>query len=246
MWRDRDRERHTISGSGGNRLPNPGPDRSVRHFPDPRFLCPACSFITPFHGDFQCGHHRLQLADVPGVGERNQPVSLLTGGHSSCRPGGFFCPLLQSGQLHKRIRRRKRKIPPRQRQCFINARTGVPQYGQQHLAAQIRDVMEQGAHFRGQQVGCCAPVEVAILLRESAVAKSTPGAMGNRETRSGEFCRGMTLFMSYFSRSTRTVYGYRWFCCFWEKWGNNARWHRSGGVNVKLFRTVHRIVLIIE
>lgn len=83
MWRDRDRERHTISGSGGNRFPNPGPDRSVRHFPDPRFLCPACSFITPFHGDFQCGHHRLQLADVPGVGKRNQPVSLLTGGHSS-------------------------------------------------------------------------------------------------------------------------------------------------------------------
>ena len=79
MWRDRDRERHTISGSGGNRLPNPGPDRSVRHFPDPRFLSPACSFITPFHGDFQCGHHRLQLADVPGVGERNQPVSLLPG-----------------------------------------------------------------------------------------------------------------------------------------------------------------------
>lgn len=32
MWRDRDRERHTISGSGGNRLRNPGPDRSVRHF----------------------------------------------------------------------------------------------------------------------------------------------------------------------------------------------------------------------
>ncbi len=25
-----------------------------------------------------------------GVGERNQPVSLLTGGHPSCRPGGFF------------------------------------------------------------------------------------------------------------------------------------------------------------
>ncbi len=46
MWRDRDRERHTVSSSGGNRLPNPGPDRSVRHFPDPRFLCPACSFIS--------------------------------------------------------------------------------------------------------------------------------------------------------------------------------------------------------
>lgn len=34
----------------------------------------------------------------------------------------------------------------------INARTGVPLCGLQHLAAQIRDVMEQGAHFRGQQV----------------------------------------------------------------------------------------------
>ena len=123
MWRDRNRERHTISGSGGNRFPNPGPDRSVRHFPDPRFLCPACSFITPFQRNFQRCHHRLQLTDVPGVGERNQPVSLLSGRRSSCRPGGFFGPLLQSGQLHKRIRRRERKIPPRQRQCFINART---------------------------------------------------------------------------------------------------------------------------
>lgn len=143
MWRDRDRERHTISISGGNRFPNPSPDRSVRHLPAPRALCPACSFITPFHGDFQCGHHRLQLADVPEVGERNPPVSLLTGGHSSCRPGCFFGPLFQG---------RKRKIPPRQRQCFINARTGVPQCDQQHLAARLRDVMEQGAHFRGQQV----------------------------------------------------------------------------------------------
>lgn len=42
----------------------------------------------------------------------------------------------------------------------------------------------------------------------TAVAKSTPGAIGNNEMRSGEFCRGMTLFISYFSRSARTVYGY--------------------------------------
>ena len=58
-----------------------------------------------------------------------------------------------------------------------------------------------------------APVEVAILLRESAVAKSTPGAMGNRETRSGEFCRGMMLFMSYFSRSAQRV----WIQLFWPE-----------------------------
>ncbi len=122
------------------------------------------------------------------------------------------------------------KIPPRQRQCFINARTGVPQYGQQHLAAQIRDVMEQGAHFRGAAGRLLCPRGGGHSSQGECCCKNPPpGAMGNRETRSGEFCRGMTLFMSYFSRSTRTVYGYRWFCCFWEKWGNNARWHRSGG-----------------
>ncbi len=42
----------------------------------------------------------------------------------------------------------------------------------------------------------------------TAVAKSTPGAIGNNETRSGEFCRGMMLFIGYFSRSARTGYGY--------------------------------------
>ncbi|ELA5610754.1 hypothetical protein RF971_002533 [Escherichia coli] len=56
-------------------------------------------------------------------------------------------------------------------------------------------------------------MEVAILLRESAVAKSTPGAIGSRETRSGEFCRGMMLFMSYFSRSAQRV----WIQLFWPE-----------------------------
>ncbi len=94
----------------------------------------------------------LQLADVPGVGgKRNQPVSLLTGGHSSCRPGGFFCPLLQSGPAAQTDTEAQAKIPPRQRRCFINARTGVPQCGQRRLAAQIRHVVEQGAHFRASR-----------------------------------------------------------------------------------------------
>lgn len=53
MWCDRNRERHTVSSSSGNRLHNPGPDRSVRHFPDPRFLCPSCATVTPLHGYFQ-------------------------------------------------------------------------------------------------------------------------------------------------------------------------------------------------
>ena len=36
-----------------------------------------------------------------------------------------------------------------------------------------------------------APVEVAIRRSATAVAKSTPGAIGSRETRSGEFCKGI-------------------------------------------------------
>ncbi|MEZ7001413.1 hypothetical protein [Klebsiella variicola] len=39
---------------------------------------------------------------------------------------------------------------------------------------------------------------MAIRRSATAVAKSTPGAIGSKETRSGEFCRGMMLFMSYF------------------------------------------------
>ncbi len=40
---------------------------------------------------------------------------------------------------------------------------------------------------------------VAVLHRERAVARCPPGAIDNRETRSDEFCRGMTLFIGYFS-----------------------------------------------
>lgn len=69
---------------------------------------------------------------------------------------------------------------------------------------------KKGTHFRGQQVGRCGPRGSGHSSQGERCCKIHPGAMGNRETRSGEFCRGMTLFMSYFSRSTRTVYGYRY------------------------------------
>ena len=84
--------------------------------------------------------HHLQLADVPGVEERNQPVS-------SAAQLALFLPswllfLSAASELptaQTDTRRRKRKNPPRQRQCFINARSGIPlQCGQRHLTAQIR------------------------------------------------------------------------------------------------------------
>lgn len=79
-------------------------------------------------------------------------MSLLTGGHSSCRPGCFFCPLLQSGQLHKRIRRRKRKIPR------VSASASLMRAPVFHSVASAASCGADpgrngaGAHFRGQQV----------------------------------------------------------------------------------------------
>ncbi|SWC09637.1 Uncharacterised protein [Klebsiella pneumoniae] len=79
-------------------------------------------------------------------------MRLATGRSSAGRSGGFFGPLLERGQLHERVGRRQRKITPGQRQRFVNSGAGVPQGGQQHLAVQIGHVVEQGAHFRRQQV----------------------------------------------------------------------------------------------
>lgn len=47
--------------------------------------------------------------------------------------------------------------------------------------AQIRHIEEQGSHFGGEEVR-----QGAILLSATAVAKSTPWAIGNSEMRSGE------------------------------------------------------------
>lgn len=57
---------------------------------------------------------------------------------------------------------------------------GIPQGGEQHMVTLVRHIIE----------------EVTIRRSATAVAKSTPGAIGSRETRSGEFYRGMMLLMS--------------------------------------------------
>ncbi len=53
-----------------------------------------------------------------------------------------------------------------------------------------------------------APVEVAIRRSATAVAKSTPGAIGNNETRSGEFLQGNDVVHRLFSRSALTGHRY--------------------------------------
>ena len=52
--------------------------------------------------------------------------------------------------------------------------------------AQIRHIEEQSFHFGGEKVRQGAPVKVAILLSATAVAKSTPWAIGNSDMRSSE------------------------------------------------------------
>ncbi len=82
VWRDRDRERHPSAAAGGNRLPNPCPDRSVRHFPDPRLSCLFVYYAVPW--DFQCGPpSSAYWLDVPS--RRAEPA-----GESAARR--FFLP----------------------------------------------------------------------------------------------------------------------------------------------------------
>ena len=111
-------------------------------------------------------------------------MDLTACGGTTCRPGRFLGALLERGQLHERIRRHQRKIPPGQRERFINARAGVPQRRQQHLAVKIRHVMEQGADFRRQQVFR------QFILHERHLAQGEGGRVidGHREQCSGR-CR---------------------------------------------------------
>lgn len=73
-----------------------------------------------------------------------------------------------------------------QRPGFTDPHTGVSESGEQYVMAKIRHIEEQGFHFGGEEERQGAPVKVAILLSETAVAKSTPWAIGNSEMRSGE------------------------------------------------------------
>ncbi len=132
MWRDRDRERHTISGAAATA--SPIQVLTVLSVTSQTALSLSCLFVyytVPW--GFSVCHHRLQLADVPGVGERNQPVVCWPAGILPAVQAAFSvrCSGWQATQTDMVV---PVKNPPASRQCFINARTGVPQCGQQHLA----------------------------------------------------------------------------------------------------------------
>ncbi len=62
---DLHRERHAVRRGGVHRLIDPRSDGPVGDLPQVRFFRPAGAFVTPLQGDLQCGHHGLQLADIP-------------------------------------------------------------------------------------------------------------------------------------------------------------------------------------
>ncbi len=110
MWCDRNRERHTVSSSGGNRLPNPvltvlSVTSQIRAFsvlPVRRLrrsmgifsvATIVCSWLT----------YRSQRAEPAGESADRRAFSPPS--------RQLFGPLFQGRKLHKRIRRRKRKIP---------------------------------------------------------------------------------------------------------------------------------------
>ena len=145
-------ERHPVGRCGFNCFAEPGANRPVGDLPDACLLDSAASLITSFKRNFQRGHHHLQLTDIVRIRKRYQPVSLTADGRTASRSGGFFCPLFECGQLHERVGRCHGKITPGQGQCFVNTGAGVPQGSKKHLAVKVGHIVEQGTHFRGQQV----------------------------------------------------------------------------------------------
>ena len=145
-------ERHSVGSCCLHRFAKPGADSTVCDLLDTLILHSTGALVSSFQRNFQSGHHHLQLTDILMIRKRNQAMNLTTARRSTSRSGRFLGALLERGQLHERIRRRQRKIPPgqRQRQLLVDARAGVPESCQQHLAVKIRHVMEQGAYSRSQ------------------------------------------------------------------------------------------------
>ena len=109
-------------------------------------------------------------------------MRLTAGRRAAGRSGRFLRPLLECGQLHERVGRRQRKITPGQRQRLVNARAGIPEGCQQHLAVEIGNIVEQGTHFRCQQVFR------QFILNESHLAQGQCGREvdGHRQLRGRE------------------------------------------------------------
>jgi len=74
------------------------------------------------------------------------------GRQASCAALRLCLALLERGQLHKRVLLAQQKVSPGERQRLADARAGISQRGEQHLAAQVWHEVEQGADLRRQQV----------------------------------------------------------------------------------------------
>ena len=112
-------ERHTVSSSGGNRLPNPGWPfcPSLPRSALSSFLCDGYAA----HGYFQCCHHRLQLADVP-ESESEPAGSLLDPAGIPRRPAAFSVRCFRVASCTNGMRRRGDKSPSQRASYFDNAR----------------------------------------------------------------------------------------------------------------------------
>ena len=152
MWRHRHGERHPVGGCRFNSFAQPGANGTVGDLPDAHLFRSAGALIPAFQRYFQGGHHHFQLAGILRIGKRNVTMRLAAGRSTAGRSGRFLHPLFEGCQLHERVGRGQGKITPGQGQCFVNTGAGVPQGGQQHLTVKIGHVVEQGAHFRRQQV----------------------------------------------------------------------------------------------
>lgn len=151
MWCDRNRERHTVSSSGGNRLPNPvltvlSVTSQIRAFS----VLPVRRLRRSM-GIFSVA--TIVCSWLTYQSQRAEPAGEFADRRAFSPPSSqLFRSVVSGSQAAQTDTEAQAKNPPRQRQCFINACSGVPQCGQQHLAVQIRDVMEQGTHFRSQQI----------------------------------------------------------------------------------------------